>query len=201
MLSKSSRVLGAVAVALIFQVSGAVALAAGDAERGALLTDTCLGCHGVEGYASAYPTYRVPRLGGQPAAFILAALNGYKDGQRSHPTMEAQAASLSEQDLADISAYIGSLGAAEQSGVVGAAPQAAATCAACHGAGGISAGPTFPNLAGQHEDYLVHALTQYKDGVRNNASMSAFATQLSEDDIKALARFFASQSGVYTLER
>ena len=75
------------------------ALAEGDASRGESLAYTCLGCHGIEGYRNAYPSYRVPKLGGQHAAYLVAALRGYRDGSRQHPTMKAQAASLSDQDI------------------------------------------------------------------------------------------------------
>ena len=57
-------------------------LAAGDAERGKTLSYTCLGCHGIEGYRNAYPSFRVPKLGGQKAEYIVAALQGYRDGLR-----------------------------------------------------------------------------------------------------------------------
>ena len=82
-----------------------VALAAGNVEAGADKARTCLGCHGVPSYTNAYPTYKVPKLGGQHAQYMVAALQAYKTGQRTHATMEAQAASLSDQDMEDIAAY------------------------------------------------------------------------------------------------
>ena len=86
------------------------ALAEGNAERGAALGYTCLGCHGIEGYRNAYPSYRVPKLGGQKAAYLVIALRGYRDGTRSHPTMTAQASSMSDQDVDDVAAYLASIG-------------------------------------------------------------------------------------------
>ncbi len=83
--------------------------AAGNAEQGKLKSETCLGCHGVPSYTNVYPTYHVPRLGGQHADYIVAALKGYQSGERNHGTMEAQAAGLSEEDMADIGAYFQSL--------------------------------------------------------------------------------------------
>jgi cytochrome c553 len=66
----------------------------------------CIGCHGIPGYKTAFPvTYNVPKLGGQHAAYIVKALQGYKNGDRSHPSMRAIAAGLSEQDMADVAAY------------------------------------------------------------------------------------------------
>lgn len=81
----------------------------GSAERGKSLAYTCQGCHGVTGYKNAYPTYYVPKIAGQTNEYLLAALKAYKQGARKHPTMQAQAQSFSEQDLADISAYLSSL--------------------------------------------------------------------------------------------
>lgn len=66
----------------------------------------CVGCHGIPGYKTAFPvTYNVPKLGGQHAAYIVKALQAYKNGDRSHPSMRAIAAGLSDQDMADVAAY------------------------------------------------------------------------------------------------
>lgn len=81
----------------------------GDVERGKLLTYTCQGCHGVVGYKNAYPNYHVPKIGGQSAAYLTAALIAYQEGTRKHPTMQAQADSFSAQDIADITAFLSSL--------------------------------------------------------------------------------------------
>ncbi|MDW3095429.1 MAG: cytochrome c [Gammaproteobacteria bacterium] len=83
--------------------------AAGDISRGEIRGETCLGCHGVVSYTNVYPTYKVPKLGGQHAEYLAAALKGYRSGERSHGTMRAQAANLSDQDIEDISAYLASL--------------------------------------------------------------------------------------------
>lgn len=70
-----------------------------------------------------------------------------------------------------------------------------AACAACHGAEGIALAPNWPNLAGQYEDYLVHALRGYRSGTRQNAIMQGFAGTLSDQDIDDLAAYFSAQSG------
>jgi cytochrome c553 len=80
--------------------------AAGDVEAGRVKANTCMGCHGIPNYNNAYPTYRVPRLGGQHPEYIMAALKEYRDGKRPHTTMHAQAMSLSDQDIEDIAAYL-----------------------------------------------------------------------------------------------
>lgn len=77
----------------------------GDPKAGAVKAIPCQGCHGIKGYFNVYPSYHVPFVGGQHAEYIVAALKAYKNGDRGHKTMQAQAATLSEQDMADIAAY------------------------------------------------------------------------------------------------
>jgi len=176
------------------------AVAAGDAAAGAAIGYSCLGCHGIKGYRNAYPSYRVPKLGGQKESYLVIALQGYRGGMRAHRTMAAQAMSLTAQQIKDVAAYIASLNeeVADTGVPAGAAPEAAAACVACHGQNGIGLSPAWPTLAGQHEDYLEHALHQYRSGERNNAIMSGFASQLSDADIKLLAGFYASLDGLVT---
>ncbi|MBB1060510.1 c-type cytochrome [Marilutibacter spongiae] len=81
----------------------------GDAGKGKMLTYTCQGCHGITGYKNAYPSYRVPRIGGQSAEYLANALHEYQKGTRQHPTMQAQAQSFSDQDIADIAAFLSSI--------------------------------------------------------------------------------------------
>ena len=87
--------------------------AKGDIAKGKTLAYTCTGCHGIADYKNAYPSYRVPKIGGQNQAYIVAALTGYKKGERNHPTMTAQARSFSDQDIADIAAYLSGLKSAK----------------------------------------------------------------------------------------
>jgi cytochrome c553 len=78
----------------------------GDPAAGAQKTQMCSGCHGIEGWRTAYPeVYQVPRIGGQHQAYLVKALQAYKSGERSHPSMRAIAASLSDKDMADLAAY------------------------------------------------------------------------------------------------
>ncbi len=94
--------LALVAASVVLPVSG---FAAGDAAAGKTKAFTCMGCHGIPGYNNVYPTYHVPKLGGQHADYIVAALQAYKAGQRNHSTMRAQAGTLSDQDMQDIAAF------------------------------------------------------------------------------------------------
>jgi cytochrome c553 len=96
------------AAAILALLATPAALAAGDAEAGRLKANTCMGCHGIPGYNNVYPTYRVPKLGGQPADYLAAALKAYKTGERPHKTMQAQATSLSDEDIADLAAFLAS---------------------------------------------------------------------------------------------
>ena len=69
-------------------------------------------------------------------------------------------------------------------------------CAACHGANGVSASPDFPNLAGQYPDYIVTALTHYKNGKRKNPIMAAQVASLTQKDMLDLAAYFSTQKAL-----
>jgi cytochrome c553 len=184
------RLLGAIA---LLGFAGTAA-GEGDAARGEKLAYTCLGCHGIDHYKNVYPTYSVPKLGGQHPSYLVAALKAYKSQERSHATMHAQAASYSEQDMQDVAVYLG--GAALQNGATPrGTPPAKVTevCVACHGKDGIGLTPDYPNLAGQHADYIVRTLRDYQQGNRKNAIMPPFVSALSEADIAAAAAYYASQ--------
>ncbi|UNK59155.1 cytochrome c [Pseudoxanthomonas daejeonensis] len=81
----------------------------GNAETGRQLAYTCQGCHGITGYKNAYPSFKVPLIGGQSAEYLAQALHEYQQGKRKHPTMQAQAQSFSDQDIADIAAFLSTL--------------------------------------------------------------------------------------------
>ena len=81
------------------------AAAEGNPEAGKRAAETCMGCHAIERYFNVYPTYHVPRVGGQSAGYLEAAIKAYRNGSRKHETMNANAANLSDQDIADIAAY------------------------------------------------------------------------------------------------
>ena len=94
-----------IALASLAQVSVAADVK-GDVNAAKNKVAMCVGCHGIPGYKASFPeVYRVPMLGGQSEKYIAAALNAYKKGERKHPTMVGIAAGLSDQDIADVSAY------------------------------------------------------------------------------------------------
>ncbi|MGI9246196.1 MAG: c-type cytochrome [Steroidobacteraceae bacterium] len=166
---------------------------AADPARGAKLAYTCHGCHGIPNYKNAYPIYSVPKLGGQHAAYLVVALKEYQSGDRAHATMHAQAVTLKDQDLGDIAAYLAGQELKPSGRPVGTAPKAGQTCVACHGNDGVGIMPEYPNLAGQHEDYIATALRDYKAGRRKNAIMAGMAAPLTEQDIRELARYYSAQ--------
>lgn len=101
----------ALLIAAFFALAGAslTASAKGDPAKGKVLAYTCTGCHGIPDYKNAYPSYRVPRIAGQNEQYLVAALHEYKKNERNHPTMRAQARSFSDQDIANIAAYLSGL--------------------------------------------------------------------------------------------
>jgi cytochrome c553 len=169
----------------------------------------CVGCHGIIGYKSSFPeVYRVPKIAGQNAKYIAAALNAYKNGDRKHPTMRGIAASLSDQDITDIANYYEKLGT-EGSKPLGDKPnrepdaQVAglmqkAACVSCHGANlSKPIDPSYPKISGQYPDYVFVALKSYKTENnpavgRNNGVMGAIAKQFSNGELKALANYVGS---------
>src|SRR6476646_2682644 len=102
---------GVLSLAALLQVtsSNAAESAKGDPKAGHALVYTCGGCHGVPGYANAYPHYHVPRIAGQNYDYLVAALTEYKKGERAHPTMRAQGEGMSDADIHNIAAYLSSL--------------------------------------------------------------------------------------------
>jgi len=182
--------------ALVTQISHA----AGDAERGAAIGYSCLGCHGIEGYNNAYPSYHVPRLAGQKPAYIETALRAYREGLRKHPTMRAQAGVLTDADIANVVQWLQGFGSLRKTPDAQPAtgPDTVQTCNGCHGAAGVSIKPPEPILSGQHQDYLRSALRQYRDGSRSGTVMTAFAATLSIDDVEAVTLYYANQHGLFT---
>ncbi|MEX0976733.1 MAG: c-type cytochrome [Woeseia sp.] len=187
--------------ALVLAIFAHPAAAQGDAAEGRQLGFTCIGCHGIPSYRNAYPSYRVPKLGGQKSAYLTAALRAYRDGTRPHPTMQAQGGSLSDQDIHDLVAWIGETSEArdELDAQTAGLPDAARTCVTCHSTAGAEMEPVPPVLSGQHQDYLEHALSQYKNNARGVNVMTSFAAGLTPADMRALAQFYASRDGLVTL--
>ena len=184
----------------------------GDPMAGGKKVSMCIGCHGIVGYQTSFPeVYKVPKIAGQGAKYIVSALNAYKKGDRKHPSMRAIAQTLSDQDIADVAAYYSTLGVVDGATLpdkptVEPSPQVAtmlakADCIACHGANFAKPiDPSYPQLAGQHADYLFVALKAYKTENnphmgRANGIMAGIAKQFSNADLKALAGYVSSLDG------
>jgi cytochrome c553 len=185
------------AAGICLTLNGQAVHAAGDAQEGKKKSYTCVGCHGIQGYSNAFPTYAVPKLGGQHPDYIVAALKAYQNGSRRHGSMEGNSSSMTEQDLQNIAAYLSNFRSVNENNAVTGNPTAgktkAATCAGCHGEDGNSEDPNNPRLAGQYESYLVKVLHEYKTGARKNAIMNGMVGSLSEEDIKDVSAYYASQ--------
>ena len=183
----------------------------GDVQAGERKIAMCIGCHGIVGYQASFPEiYKVPKISGQGAKYIVSALNAYKKGERKHPSMRGIAESLTDQDMADLAAYYEKHGVVAGAAVAGPAAggsDKAATllkkgaCVSCHGANFASPiDPTYPKIAGQHADYLFVALKAYK--TENNAQvgrangvMGGIAKQFTNAEMKELAVYLSALPG------
>ena len=179
---------------------------AGDKVAGEKKVAMCIGCHGIPGYQASFPEiYKVPKIAGQGAGYIVAALTAYKKGERKHPSMRAIATTLSDQDIADVAAYYSQLAKADAVPPEAAEPPAPvakliaqAGCSACHGKNfSTPSDPSFPKLAGQHADYLYVALKAYQTEHnpvmgRSNAIMMGMARPFTHPELKALSSYLAS---------
>lgn len=186
----------------------------GDPAAGEKKAAMCAGCHSIPRYQASFPeVYKVPKIAGQGAKYIVSALTAYRKGDRKHPTMRGIAGSLSDQDMADLGAYFEQLGKSgdDDTAAQGAAHSepptqvakllSQANCASCHGANfSQPIDPSYPKLAGQHADYLYAALKSYQTDHnplvgRNNAIMMGMARPFTHPEIKALASYLSSLPG------
>ena len=168
----------------------------------------CIGCHSIPGYQASFPeVHKVPMISGQSAKYIAASLASYQKGDRKHPTMKAIAASLSEQDIADLAAFYEKQGpgAPAEDKRPEPSPQVAALldkgkCVTCHGADFNKPIDANPKLAGQHADYLYVALKSYQAGSspvvgRANPTMAAQVQGFSHAELKAISKYLSSLPG------
>lgn len=199
----------ALAVASVTAISAHAQEVKGDVKAAEQKIAMCIGCHGIKGYQASFPeVYRVPMISGQNAKYIASALTAYKKGDRKHPTMRGIAASLTDQDIADISAYYEQHGKTEVVAAAPAAPDAKVAellkkgaCVSCHGDNfSKPVDPSYPKLAGQHKDFLFVALKSYKvenqaTWGRSNGVMGGIAKQYSNAELKALSNYIGSLDG------
>ena len=185
----------------------------GDPKAGESKNAMCTGCHGIKGYQASFPeVYKVPMIYGQSGKYIVSALNAYKKGDRKHPSMRGIAEALTDQDMADLAAFYSTGGTPMQVVALADKPSiepsekvkellAKANCSSCHGANySKPIDPSYPKLAGQHNDYLLVALKSYKvqnnpKVGRNNAIMAGMAKQYTNAELKTIANYLASLDG------
>ncbi|HKX41380.1 MAG TPA: c-type cytochrome [Burkholderiaceae bacterium] len=181
----------------------------GSAAAGEKKAAMCIGCHGIPEYKASFPEiYKVPMIAGQNAKYIVGALTAYKKGDRKHPTMRAIAASLTDQDMADLAAFYETEYKAADT--AGGAPVPSSTvaellkkgnCASCHGENfSKPIDASYPKLAGQHADYLYQALKAYQTDQnpqvgRNNPVMMGMARPFSHAELKELSAYLSSLPG------
>ena len=179
-----------------------LAFAQGSAAAGQAKAALCATCHGPEGNSELAIN---PKLAGQNAAYIIKQLKDYKAGVRSNPTMSAMVLNLSEEDMEDIAAWYSS----QQVTLQGADPEivelgeslyragnkelAVPACSACHSPTGRGNAPAgFPSLGGQHAEYTLEQLKNFRAGVRQNdgnSMMRSVVERLTDRELEALASY------------
>jgi cytochrome c553 len=171
----------------------------GDASRG---VTACLTCHGPKGQ-SAVGTW--PKLSAQHAAYLAKQLRNFKEGSRANPVMMGMAATLTEQDMVNIAAYLSkqplSQGIAQNKDTIelgqsiyrgGIAAKGVPACAGCHSPNGAGIPAQYPLLGGQWADYSYTQLVAFSNGTRKNGPMmTTIAGKLSDQEMKAVADYIA----------
>ena len=171
----------------------------GDASRG---VTACLTCHGPKGQ-SATATW--PKLSAQHAAYTNKQLKNFKDGTRANPVMMGMVATLTDQDMQNIAAYLvkqpASLGVAQNKDTIelgqsiyrgGIAAKGVPACAACHSPTGAGIPSQYPRMGGQWAEYNTAQLLAFREGTRKNSTqMTTIATKLSDQEMKAVADYMA----------
>ncbi|QJD31252.1 c-type cytochrome [Methylococcus geothermalis] len=173
----------------------------GNPAAGKKKAETCSGCHGEDGNSNA-PIF--PKLAGQHVAYLSKQLHEFRSQSRGESTMAAIAEPLSDEDIADLSAWFakGTVHVEEEEGDYSAGERlyrggnlakGIPACSACHGPHGEGSGEAgFPALRGQYSAYVAKALREFKAGERRNdrnQMMRDIAAKLSDEDIGAVSDF------------
>ena len=185
--------IAAIAVATSAGTAGAQEPPAhGDARHGKAISYTCLGCHGnrrVMDDLRRQMDEAAENLEFERAADLRDRL---KAAERVIEQEKLGYATLSDQDIGDIAAYFAGKPLVASGKAPGRVPQAATLCVSCHGQDGVAIAPMYPSLAGQHQDYLVRAIDEYRKGGRRNPVMKGFAATLKDEDIAVIAQYFSA---------
>ena len=192
-----------VAPALTAQAAEPAKVAKPDVAKGeASYTAACAACHGADGNSGSPAN---PKLAQQHPDYTVKQLQEFKSGKRANAIMSGMAAALSEDDMKNIAAYVGSKKAqsnfAKDKDLVvlgeriyrgGIADRQVPACSGCHAPNGAGIPSQYPRLAGQHADYTAAQLTAFRDGVRkNNAQMTGVSAKMNDREIKAVADYVA----------
>ncbi len=171
----------------------------GDPKRGVV---ACVGCHGANGNSGVASW---PKLAAQHSAYTLKQLKNYKDGSRANPVMMGMVATLTQQDMLNLAAYLNkqqpTLGVAQNKDSIalgqkiyrgGIAEKGVPACAGCHSPNGAGIPAQYPRLSGQWADYSTSQLVAFREGTRkNSAQMTTIATKLSDAEMKAVSDYMA----------
>jgi cytochrome c553 len=188
---------GRLRAAFLFCLVAPVAAPAQDIEAGKAKAQVCAACHGADGNA-ALPAF--PILAGQTARYIYLQLRDFKEGRRADPQMSPMAAPLSREDMFDLAAYFAAqkprpadFKADEARAARGKAKADETLCTMCH-LGGFMGQNEIPRVAGQHYEYVVKQLRDFKARKRTNdaGNMTSVARTLSDEDIENLGHYLAS---------
>lgn len=176
---------------------------AGNAASGKALASECAGCHGYDG--NTLNPY-MPNLAGQPAEYLVKAIDDYRAGRRRDDLMTAPVARLSERQVADLAAYFAmqqpesplhkDIASGTAFHPLEDGEKIAASCNGCHGENGNSRKPGVPSLTGQHVKYLVTATTDYHNGWRKHSVMEKMTHVLSDTDIEKVSYYYATREPV-----
>ena len=168
-------------------LAGPLAAQEGDPEAGRKLAGQCRTCHGLDGIAQI-PV--APNIGGEPAGYLARQLEAFRSGARVNEMMSVVAASLSDAQIADLAAWYAShVPVATLAADPADAPE---LCSACHGVDGISVIEDAPNLAGENSIYIETQLKAFRTGKRESPVMGPITTELSDEDIRAVADWYAA---------
>jgi len=180
-------------------VKGEALYTNGDASRNII---ACVSCHGAAGNSTISQN---PKLAGQHAAYLAKQLNNFTGPTRNNAVMTTMAKALSAEDIQNVTAYLSvqvtKPGAAKNKDLVengkkiyrgGIGEIGVAACAGCHSPNGAGIPAQYPRLAGQHQDYTIAQLTNFRSGARSNSvQMTAIAARMSDDEMKAVADYVA----------
>jgi cytochrome c553 len=164
---------------------------AGDPEAGHSVAGLCLSCHGMDGDTG---NERTPRIGGQPAAYLVAQLRAYLSGERELPdaTMSRVVKILTDEQIEDVAAWYASHTATPvlpEGYSMTAAPD---QCLGCHGPDGIARMQDAPNLAGDDRIYLEAQMEAFRSGAREHEVMTPIAQRLSDEELARVVEWYSS---------